>query len=142
MLSLLEVQESLSVVFGKRCGIRSWHGTEMSHSTESHRIDPSLGINKNMRASVSKEPKLQPRYLDNSVLVNGYLVEGCLLYVYVFARHPVPTTNGGMQNGSSFGKYYTLHTRFCTFAQSVLRNKIYASELCRKFVKSALLVGQ
>ncbi len=41
---------------------------------------------------------------------------------------------------------YTLHTRFCTFradllAQSVLISKISASELSRKFVKSALLVG-
>ncbi len=41
---------------------------------------------------------------------------------------------------------YTLHTRFCTFgtdlyAQSVLSNKISASELSRKFIKSALLVG-
>ncbi len=41
---------------------------------------------------------------------------------------------------------YTLHTRFCTlgadsYAQSVLINKISASELSRKFVKAALLVG-
>ncbi len=41
---------------------------------------------------------------------------------------------------------YTLSTRFCTFgadlhAQSVLSNKISASELTRKFIKSALLVG-
>ena len=38
------------------------------------------------------------------------------------------------------------HTSFCTFganlyAQSVLINKIFASELSRKFIKSALLVG-
>ena len=42
---------------------------------------------------------------------------------------------------------YTLHTRFCTFradlyAQSVLINEISASELSRKFIKSALLAGQ
>ena len=42
---------------------------------------------------------------------------------------------------------YTLHTLFCMFgadlcAQSVLLNKISASELSRKFIKSALLVGQ
>ncbi len=42
---------------------------------------------------------------------------------------------------------HTLHTRFCTLgadlhAQSVLINKISASELSRKFVKSALLVGR
>ena len=42
---------------------------------------------------------------------------------------------------------YTLRTRFCTFgadlrAQSVLINKISASEISRKFVKGALLVGR
>ncbi len=57
-----------------------------------------------------------------------------------------PTTNGGMQNWSSVGILYTLHTRFSTFGndlcdQSVLINKITASELSRKSVKSALLVG-
>ncbi len=41
---------------------------------------------------------------------------------------------------------YTSHTRFCTFgtdlyAQSVIINNISASELSRKFIKSALLVG-
>ncbi len=41
---------------------------------------------------------------------------------------------------------YTLHTNFCTFAvdlyaQLVLINKISASELSRKFIKSKLLVG-
>ncbi len=41
---------------------------------------------------------------------------------------------------------YTLHTRFCTlgvdlYAQSVLINKISASELRQEFIKSALLVG-
>ncbi len=60
-----------------------------------------------------------------------------------------PTTNGGMQNGSSIGIYtvqYTLHTHFCTFgtdlyAQSMLINRISASELSQKFIQSALLVG-
>ena len=42
---------------------------------------------------------------------------------------------------------YALHTHFCMFgadlhAQSALVNKISASELSRKFVKSALLVGE
>ena len=42
---------------------------------------------------------------------------------------------------------YTLHTRFCMFgtnlyAQSVVINKISASELSRKSIKSALLVGK
>ncbi len=41
---------------------------------------------------------------------------------------------------------YTLHTCFCMFgadlyAQSVLINKVSASELSRKLIKSALLVG-
>ena len=58
-----------------------------------------------------------------------------------------PTSNGGMQNGSSVG----ICTR-CTnvffarlgadlHAQSVIIKKIFASELCRKFIKSVLLVG-
>ncbi len=78
---------------------------------------------------------------------------------------PVPTTAGksdcethggttyttqpptvACRNGSSVGILYTLHTRLCTFgadlyAQSVLTNKNSASELSRKFIKSALLVG-
>ncbi len=42
---------------------------------------------------------------------------------------------------------HILHTRFCTFgtdlyAQSVLSNKISASEISQKFIKSALLVGK
>ncbi len=42
---------------------------------------------------------------------------------------------------------YALHARFCTFdadlhAQSALRNKISASDLSRKFIESALLVGE
>ncbi len=57
-----------------------------------------------------------------------------------------PTTNGGMQNRGSVGACYTLRTRFRTFcvdlyAQSVLVDKISASELSRKFIKSAVLVG-
>ena len=57
-----------------------------------------------------------------------------------------PTTNGGRQNGSSVG---TRTRRMHVFARlapdlharSVLISKISASELSRKFVKSALLVG-
>ncbi len=49
-----------------------------------------------------------------------------------------PTTNGGMQNGSLVGIYtHCIHN----FAQSVLINKISASELSWKFIKSELLVG-
>ncbi len=58
-----------------------------------------------------------------------------------------PTTNGGMQE---WKLSRNIHTRcmphFCTFgtdlhAQLVLVNKISASELSPKFIKSALLVG-
>ena len=57
-----------------------------------------------------------------------------------------PTTNGGMQNGSSVGiRTHFIHVfaRFGTnlHAQPVLVNKISASELSRKFIKSALSVG-
>ena len=94
--------------------------------------------------------------------LNGIL-DGCLFFFFLFllctfhfppspppmnewplpSSPPHPTTNGGMQNGSSV---YTLHTRFCRFdadlhAQSVIIDKISASELSRKFIKSALLVG-
>ncbi len=55
--------------------------------------------------------------------------------------------HGGMQNGTSVGinNACCIYV-FCTFgadlyAQSVLINKISASELSRKFMKSALLVG-
>ncbi len=57
-----------------------------------------------------------------------------------------PTSNGDMQNGSS--------VRICTcfvhvfarlaldlYTHSAISNKISASELTRKFIKSALLVG-
>ena len=54
-----------------------------------------------------------------------------------------------MQNGSSVGIYYTqcIHV-FARLApigmlsRSVIINKISASELSRKFIKSALLVGR
>ncbi len=41
---------------------------------------------------------------------------------------------------------YTLHVGFCTFgaalyAQSVLINKFFATELSQKLIKSVLLVG-
>ena len=58
-----------------------------------------------------------------------------------------PTTNGSMQSGSRLGIRTRCMPIFCTFcadllAQSVLINKISASELSRKFIKGALLVGQ
>ena len=63
-----------------------------------------------------------------------------------------PTTDGGRVNGTPWKLSWNILcttqsiARFCTFgaglyAQSVLINKISASELCRKFIKSALLVG-
>ena len=65
-----------------------------------------------------------------------------------FVQAPNPTSNTGMQNGSSVGICGThcMHV-FCTFgtdlhAQSMFINKISASELSRNFIKSALLVGQ
>ena len=58
-----------------------------------------------------------------------------------------PTSNGGTQNGSSVGIRTRCMHVFCTFgvdlyAQSVLVNKVSASELSQKFIKSALLVGR
>ncbi len=58
-----------------------------------------------------------------------------------------PTTNRGMQKWDLSFSTYTLHTRFFTFgadlyAQSVIINKISATELSRKLIKSALLVGR
>ncbi len=57
-----------------------------------------------------------------------------------------PTTNGGMQNGSSVDIHtHCVHVfaRFGAdlYVQSVLIDKICASELSRKFIESVLLVG-
>ena len=56
-----------------------------------------------------------------------------------------PTTNGGVQNGSSVGIDAHCTHVFCTigdlYARSVHINKISALELSRKFIKSPLLVG-
>ncbi len=57
-----------------------------------------------------------------------------------------PTTNGGMPNRSSVGRCTRCMHVFAMFgtslcAQSVLFSKISASELSRKFIKGALLVG-
>ncbi len=58
-----------------------------------------------------------------------------------------PTTNGGMQNGSSVGICTRCVHVFArlgadVYAQSVLINKVSASELSRKFIKVASLVGR
>ena len=57
-----------------------------------------------------------------------------------------PTTNGGMQNGSSVGPCtHYIHVFAYVAPICMLRtkniNNISASELSRKFIKSALLVG-
>ncbi len=57
-----------------------------------------------------------------------------------------PTTNGGIENGMSVGICTHCIPVFARWApdlhaQSVIINKISASELSQKFIKSALLVG-
>ena len=57
-----------------------------------------------------------------------------------------PTTGGGMQSGSSVRMHAHFVHVFARFApdlhaRSVLINKVSASELSRKFIKSALLAG-
>ena len=59
-----------------------------------------------------------------------------------------PTSNGGTQKKWKLSRNVcTLRKRFCTFWASIrmlgrrLLNKISASEISRKFIKSALLVG-
>ena len=58
-----------------------------------------------------------------------------------------PTTNGGMQNGSSVGiharckQVFACLAPICVHGRCLLTN-ISASELSRNFLKSALLVGQ
>ncbi len=74
----------------------------------------------------------------------GLLV--CRVHLTGFPVSGNPTTNGGTQNESFSWNICTLHTRFGTFgtnlcAQLVLTNKISASELSRKIIKSTLLVG-
>ncbi len=82
---------------------------------------------------------------EERVLIKDTFV--CVGVVLTFCSCVYPTTNGGMQNGSSVGIYTHCKYVFCTFgtdsyAQSVLINKISASDLSRKLIKSALLVGQ
>ena len=61
--------------------------------------------------------------------------------------HLSPTTNGGMQNGSSVGiRTHCKHVFFCKFGANLhagwmLTNKISALEISRKIIKGALLVG-
>ena len=69
----------------------------------------------------------------------------------IFPTSPVcslthPTSNGGMQNGSSVGIRTRRIHAFASLApelsaQSVIIDKISAPELKKKFIKSALLVG-
>ena len=60
-----------------------------------------------------------------------------------------PTTNGGMQIGSPVEMcthclrvFWTLCARFCMLSQCLRTKFPSESELCRKFAKSALLVGK
>ncbi len=71
---------------------------------------------------------------------------GRALYVAFLMWSTCPTSNAGMQNGSSVGICTQCKHVFARFgadlhAQSVLSNKISAAELRRKLIKSALLVG-
>ncbi len=59
-------------------------------------------------------------------------------------QHHCPTTNGGMQNGSSVGVRTQCTHIFARLpaglrAQWVLINKISASELSRKFIKECVV---
>ncbi len=68
-----------------------------------------------------------------------------LTFVFVFfpkdlRLHQYPTTNGGMQNGSSVGICVCMFGADL-YAQSELINKISASELSWKIIKGALLAG-
>ncbi len=61
-----------------------------------------------------------------------------------FTKITYPTTNGRMLSGSSAGLCAHCVSIFCTFganfyAQSVLISKISASEISRKFIKSAIV---
>ena len=79
--------------------------------------------------------------------VSMEVVEGVSRVACLSRPKGFPTTDGGMQNGSSVGvRVRVAHTFFARFrvdsyAQSVLIDEISASELSRKFIKSALLVG-
>ena len=81
--------------------------------------------------------------------VNARLVScaECWSGFFFLAKLSFPTTNGGVQNGRSVGTCTRCTHVFCTFWQRICMlsrcsvTKISASELRRKFIKSALLVG-
>ena len=77
------------------------------------------------------------------IFLGGHPVLGTYMY------KTNPTTNGGMQKCRLSRNTHTSHARFfCTFGARFgmlsrrLPTKISASELGRKLIKSALLVGQ
>ena len=89
------------------------------------------------------EKKRKGRCRCHSAL-NPFLLSLSLSPLVVSAN---PTTKGGMQNGSSVetcARCMHVFARLAPIlhARSVLINKTSASELIRKFVKSALLVGK
>ncbi len=62
-------------------------------------------------------------------------------------HHMLPNHQRWYAKWKFISNIYRMHTHLCMFgvdlyAQSVLSNKISASELSRKFIKSALLVGR
>ncbi len=80
-----------------------------------------------------------------------FLYDACLFWIFLtlasLSSLVHPTTNGGMQTGSSVGMFtHCIHV-FCTsgadlYCQLALIHKISSSQLSGKFIKSALLVGQ
>ena len=82
----------------------------------------------------------------DSMCIYTTTVEPRYMVNLVVKKKNYPTTNCGMQNGSSVGICTHCTHAFCTFgadlhAHSVLNNKISASKLSRTFIKTALLVG-
>ncbi len=91
----------------------------------------------------------QARLLYESVCcVREFIIFFFLGYYLQYMLRLYPTTNGGAQKGSSVGICTRcIHVFFACLApichaQSVLVDKVSASELSRKLIRSALLVGQ
>ncbi len=92
-------------------------------------------------------PPKSPTHIHSTLLCLSFPHDPtCQTHCVIFLGRGFPTTNNCMQNGSSVGiRTHCMHI-FCMFgadlyAQSLLSNKISASELSRKFIKGPLLVG-